>query len=174
MFGDDTRLAEHAYYVVGFLNHAGMKEKERRTDKNDIGACIERACRHYLSADDPKLDALRTTMPTGLVDRRIANGGLKYPDESFFRVFGSMERAYANVVTPDNFMARGGLLLDEIRDALERNEKLIAQFTLLLDGAEFTDEAIIKALAYFIKVFNLVEQEVDREFDCSIDSLLDP
>ena len=83
LFGDDTRLAEHAYYVVGFLNHAGMKEKERRTDKNDVGACIERACRHYLLADDPKLDKLRTTIPTGLVDRRIANGGLKYPDESF-------------------------------------------------------------------------------------------
>ena len=154
LFGDDTRLAEHAYYVVGFLNHAGMKEKERRTDKNDVGACIERACRHYLSADDPKLDELRETMPTGLVDRRIANGGLKYPDEPFFRVFGSMERAYAKIVTPDNFMARGGLLLDEIRDALERNEQLIAQFTLLLDGSEFTDEAIIKTLAYFIKVFS--------------------
>ena len=51
-------------------------------------------------------------------------------------------------------MSRGGLLLDEIRDALGWNEKLIAQFTLLLDGAQFTDEAIIKALAYFIKVFS--------------------
>jgi len=168
LFGDDTRLAEHAYYVVGFLNHAGMKEKERRTDKNDVGACIERACRHYLSADDPKLDELRTTMPTGLVDRRIANGGLKYPDESFYRVFGSMERAYAKIVTPDNFMARGGLLLDEIRDALERNEQLIAQFTLLLDGAQFTDEAIIKALAYFIKVFShLRAKDVALKWTCN-------
>jgi len=32
LFGGNKRLGEHAYYVVGFLNHAGMKEKDRRTD----------------------------------------------------------------------------------------------------------------------------------------------
>lgn len=62
LFDDDVRLAEHAYYVVGFLCHAGMKEKERRTKKNDIGKCIEEACSHYLSAGDSISDKAENDM----------------------------------------------------------------------------------------------------------------
>ena len=61
------------------------------------------------------------------------------------------------------------MLLDEIRDALGWNEKLIAQFTLLLDGAQFTDEAIIKALEYFIKVFShLRAKEVALKYNSNL------
>ena len=171
LFGDDVRLAEHAYYVVGFLNHAGINESARRSDKNDIGACIEGACKqHYYAANDKdELEELRKKLPTGLVDRRITNGGLKYPDEQFYKVFGSIERAYSIVVTPDNFLARGGMLLAEIRSALCNNEQLLAQFTLLLDGKEYEDGAISGALAYFIKVFsNLRAKDVALKYNSNL------
>ena len=69
LFGGDQRLSEHAYYVVGFLNHAGLKESKRRSKKKDVGACIEKACNNFLAADSPDLAELRQNLHTRLVDR---------------------------------------------------------------------------------------------------------
>lgn len=169
LFGDDVRLSEHAYYVIGFLCHAGMKERDRRTKKNDIGECIGVACSHFLAADDPNLDALRMRLPTGLVDQRIASGGLKYPNEKFYRVFGAVELSYSRSVTPDNFISRGGTLLCEIRDALMQNEQVFASFSSLLDGHEYSDDTISKALEYFLKVFcNLRGKDVALKYNSNL------
>lgn len=169
LFGDDVRLSEHAYYVVGFLCYAGMKEKERRSKKNDIGRCIEKACSHYLTAGDSKLEDLKKKLPTGLVDRRIALGGLKYPDEEFYKTFGIIERAYSKVVTPDNFMARGGMLLAEIRDAMVQNEILFSQFTALLGNHQFEEATIQESFAYFVKVFcNLRAKDIALKYNSNL------
>ena len=172
LFGNDIRLSEHVYYVVGFLNAAGLKEKDRRSSKHDIGRCIEKACSNYLSADSAGLEALREKLPTGLVDRRIANGGLKYPNEEFYGIFAVVEHAYATVVTPDNFMYRGGLLLAEIRDALGNDPSLIDQFTILF-GREhaFSRDTIETAYKYFIKVFcNLRAKDVALKYNSNLNA----
>ena len=43
LFGNDICLSEYVYYVVGFLNAVGLKEKDWRSSKYDIGRCIEKA-----------------------------------------------------------------------------------------------------------------------------------
>ena len=169
LFGDDERLAEHAYYVVGFLCHAGIQEKDRRTKENDLGKCIELACSHFLAADDSNLKDLQDKLPTGLVDRRIASGGLKYPNEGFYRLFGIVERVYSRVVTTDNFMARGGILLAEIRDTIAQNKTLLDLFTQLLGEGEFS--LAPEAFAYFIKVFcNLRGKDVALKYNSNLNA----
>ena len=127
---------------------------------------MKAACSNFFSADSPGIEAMRRKLPTGLVDRRICQGGLKYPNEDFYSIFAGVERAYSKVVTPDNFMSRSGLLLSEIKGSLQHNKILREHFGLLLGkGHSFSQETIDTVYQFLIKVFcNLRAKDVALKY----------
>ena len=79
---DPPRVAEHVYYIVGFLCDAGSKEALRRSKKSNVGECIKAINSHFaIGRDEEKVREIKQSLPQGvtnLVDQRCHFGGLKY------------------------------------------------------------------------------------------------
>ena len=122
-------LHKHAYYIIGFLCHAGTKEAGRRTKDNDIGLCIKSLDSHFaLGREEVKLAGIRTELPefvTTLVDQRCKMGGLKYPDLQLYTLFAIIEKVYSELATSTNFALFGGMLLPKICQGILKNQMLV-------------------------------------------------
>ena len=79
---DDETIAEHAYYVIGFLGNQLENEAKRRNKRGEIRRCMEHFCRHFIKPNNnpAKVELLREELPTSLVDACLAFGGLRYTD----------------------------------------------------------------------------------------------
>ena len=159
LFKDKT-VAQHVYYIIGFLCNAGAKEAARRSGDSAIGECIKSLDRHFaLGREDAKLIDIKTELPDGvtdLVDRRCSMGGLKYPNLQLYTVFAVIEKVYSSLATPVNFTLFGGMLLVYILDGMMKNEVLTSLFAELFDGTSFTEETIEATMKYYVKVFGNV------------------
>ena len=87
----DIKIGRRVYYVIGFLCNAGANEVKRRTDANDLGACIGAIDDHFAPGREvERVDEIKKELPIGLadlVDERCSYGGLKYPDIVLYTVF---------------------------------------------------------------------------------------
>ena len=159
LFKDKT-VAQHVYYIIGFLCNAGAKEAARRSGDSAIGECIKSLDRHFaLGREDAKLIDIKTELPDGvtdLVDRRCSMGGLKYPNLQLYTVFAVIEKVYSSLATPVNFTLFGGMLLVYILDGMMKNEVLTSLFAELFDGTSFTEDTIETTMKYYVKVFGNV------------------
>ena len=159
LFKDKT-VAQHVYYIIGFLCNAGAKEAARRSGDSAIGECIKSLDRHFaLGREDAKLIDIKTELPDGvtdLVDRRCSMGGLKYPNLQLYTVFAVIEKVYSSLATPVNFTLFGGMLLVYILDGMLKNEVLTSLFAELFDGTSFTEDTIETTMKYYVKVFGNV------------------
>ena len=157
---EDKTVAQHVYYIIGFLCNAGAKEAARRSGDSAIGECIKSLDRHFaLGREDAKLIDIKTELPDGvtdLVDRRCSMGGLKYPNLQLYTVFAVIEKVYSSLATPVNFTLFGGMLLVYILDGMLKNEVLTSLFAELFDGTSFTEETIEATMKYYVKVFGNV------------------
>lgn len=159
LFKDKT-VAQHVYYIIGFLCHAGAKEAARRSEDSAIGECIKSLDRHFaLGRDDAKLVEVKAELPDGvtdLVDRRSSFGGLKYPNLQLYTVFAVIEKVYSSLATPVNFTLFGGMLLVYILDGMLQNAVLTSLFADLFEGTSFTEDTIKATMKYYVKVFGNV------------------
>ena len=157
---EDKTVAQHVYYIIGFLCNAGAKEAARRSGDSAIGECIKSLDRHFaLGREDAKLIDIKTELPDGvtdLVDRRCSMGGLKYPNLQLYTVFAVIEKVYSSLATPVNFTLFGGMLLVYILDGMLKNEVLTSLFAELFDGTSFTEDTIETTMKYYVKVFGNV------------------
>ena len=74
----DVRVAQHVYCIVGFFCDAGGKEADRRTDKNNIRACIRSMLNNAISREEKDVAAIKKEPPHALtdpVDQRCNMGG---------------------------------------------------------------------------------------------------
>lgn len=154
----DWNVAQHVYYVVGFLCHAGAKETKRHTTKNDVGLCINALHRHF-SSDNKMISDFKAELPDGLtnmVDQHCAYGGLKYPNKHLYRVFSLIKLVYSHLANPDNFTIFGGRLLAIICSGMIENSTIVSLFSNLFVPDEFLEEKILVTLQYYLKVFGNV------------------
>ena len=74
----DGKVAEHVYYIVGFLCDAGSKEALRRSKKSNVGECIKAINSHFaIGRDEEKVREIKQSLPQGvtnLVDQRCHFG----------------------------------------------------------------------------------------------------
>ena len=86
--------------------------------------------------------------------------------------FSIVERAYSKVVTPDNFMSRSGLLLSEIKGALQNNKILREHFGLLVgESHSFLEKIIDIVYQYLAKVFcNLRAKDVALKYNSNLNA----
>ena len=157
---EDKTVAQHVYYIIGFLCNAGAKEAARRSGDSATGECIKSLDRHFaLGREDAKLIDIKTELPDGvtdLVDRRCSMGGLKYPNLQLYTVFAVIEKVYSSLATPVNFTLFGGMLLVYILDGMLKNEVLTSLFAELFHGTSFTEDTIETTMKYYLKVFGNV------------------
>jgi hypothetical protein len=96
-------IAQHVYYIAGFLCRAGEKEMVRRTDNKEVGQCIGAINDHYSSssAEIEQSNDLPEKLAE-LVNKRSVHGGLKYPNRQIYALAAKMEYCYSKLATPGN------------------------------------------------------------------------
>ena len=157
-FFQDAKVAQHVYYIIGFLCHAGSKEATRRSKKNDVGRCMNSLSRHF-SSNTEEVARIKRELPTGLtglVEKRCANGGLQYPDKALYRAFALIEYTYSHLANPHNFVVFRGRLLGKLCGGMLENATMIDIFIGLFQVGEFSRDTILTTLQYYLSVFGNV------------------
>ncbi|KAL7529591.1 hypothetical protein ACHAXR_003043, partial [Thalassiosira sp. AJA248-18] len=169
----DKSIGQRVYYIVGFFCNAGEKEAKRRTNKNDVGRCIQSLNNHFaIGTEVEKLGAIKMELPIGLadmVDERSILGGLKYPNLKLYTAFAVMEKVYSSLSTPQNFTMFGGMLLEDLCSGMIENETIRALFFELFDSNKFSEDTILTAMRYYMKVFgNVRAKDVCYRYNSNI------
>jgi hypothetical protein len=103
-------------------------------------------------------------IPTGLVERSMAFGGLKFASKQSWAIFAKIDGMYS-LATPENFVFVGGTLSGDICNAIVQNPTMQQLFYVLLHqdynpGSRVIDSALKDVLAdsfaYVMKVFSCV------------------
>ena len=118
----DCIIAQHVFYIIGFLCGDGEKEAERRSNNANVGNSIKDINCHFASVndDDEKVREIKSNLPNGLtklVNRQSMYGtlvALKIPDIYLYTVFAIVELVYSKMATPVTFTMFGGSLLEQI------------------------------------------------------------
>ena len=87
-------------------------------------------------SDKEHVAELKSVLPTGLVDRRLAFGGLQYATVECFCLFAIIKFIYSTIATHDNFIFCGGKLLREIWEGIICNLSLHNIFIALCNTNE--------------------------------------
>ena len=62
----EKKVAEHVYYVIGFLCDAGSKEAKQWTTENDVGECIKALNLHFaLTGKTEPVAKIKDDLPSG-------------------------------------------------------------------------------------------------------------
>lgn len=163
-------IAQHVYYVAGFLCRAGEKEKERRTDQQLIGDCIGAINDHFdsSSAEIEKSNDLPQNL-AGLVDKRSVHGGLKYPNRQFYSLVAKMEYCYSRLATPHNLTTFGGVVLSYICKEIAKNDSFLGHFKGLFKDEQFDEDTLTASFKYYVKVFaNLRLKDLCRKYNSEL------
>jgi hypothetical protein len=151
----DLTTQEHSYYIWGFIRHQAAKQADRRSKRGMVFKLLT----HFSStivADG--------AIPTGLVERRMAFGGLKFASKQSWAIFAKIDGMYS-LATPENFVFVGGTLSGDICNAIVQNPTMQQLFYVLLHqdynpGSRVIDSALKDVLAdsfaYVMKVFSCV------------------
>ncbi|KAL3784653.1 hypothetical protein ACHAWO_013451 [Cyclotella atomus] len=163
-------IAQHVYYIAGFLCRAGEKEMVRRTDNKEVGECIGAINDHYSSssAEIEQSNDLPEKLAE-LVNKRSVHGGLKYPNWQVYALAAKMEYCYSKLATPGNLTTFGGVVLSYITEAIANNTDLLDHFKGLFKEDRFKDETIAVAFKYYVKVFaNLRLKDLCRTYNSEL------
>ena len=158
---------EHSYYIIGFLGGQSSKEASRRKKGSKISECLTYfSSTHFITRGDDEFEGIIAdeSIPTGLVERRMAFGGLRCPSRQCWNVFAKIESMYSTLVCPENFLYVGGTLSRVVCQSIVNNETMQQSFFSLLSqsSGDVRDidgpvlEAYMASFRYVMKVFSRV------------------
>ena len=182
-------LREHVYYIVGFFGNQSAKEARRRKKGSMIAKLLAYfASANFVTCDHESYGELiaNDSIPSGMVQRRMKLGGLKFATMECWDAFARIESIYSSLVTPGNFLLMGGRLSGDICTAIVNNFDMQNIFFPLLcsDYKPITNEesidasrvkeladqndAMIDCFRYIMRVFHRVRgKDVSRRYNSS-------
>eukprot|EP00956_Cyclotella_meneghiniana_P019551 scaffold33576_cov54-Cyclotella_meneghiniana.AAC.1 len=128
-------LQEHVYYIVGFFGNQSAKEARRRKKGSMTANLLAYfASANFVTCNHEAYDELiaNDLIPSGMVQRRMALGGLKFATMECWNAFARIESIYSSLVTPENFLLMGGRLSGDICSAIVNNSDMQNIFFPLL------------------------------------------
>jgi hypothetical protein len=175
----DRTTQEHSYYILGFIGHQAAKQADRRSKRGMVFKLLTHfSSTHFVTkanVEEYTTIVADGAIPTGLVERRMAFGGLKFASKQSWAIFAKIDGMYSLLATPENFVFVGGTLSGDICNAIVENPTMQQLFYGLLHqdynpGSRVIDSALKDALAdsfaYVMKVFSRVRgKDVSRKFN---------
>ena len=169
----DTKTQEHSYYILGFLGHQSAKQAKRRAKSSAMSKLLASfASSHFIQQNHEAYSALLAdeSIPSGLVQRRVAFGGLKFATRKCWEVFAIIDFVYSRLATPENFILFGGTLSGDICNAVVHNRDMQKMFFGLLsnDYSSDDEEQRVEVFRYIMRVFCRVRgKDVSRKYNNS-------
>ena len=160
------------YYIIGFSGKQAEKEASREQKIVNSGV---RKCLCFLSqycflvqnssdSESQQIDMLigDEDVPTNMISKREAFGGLHYPTKSCWQLFVVVDFVYSRVATSENSVLLDGRLLAGIYNGLSHNDNLHNQFACLCEVNDDSASLCMISSRAFVSFCLLLAEHAQR------------